>query len=87
MSTTAASTVSSPTRAWVCLKSVDETQEQDFDRVVEVSFKGVFLTIQKSLLALRKEGGNPIINASWTSHRGMETVAVYDRNEGRLAQS
>ncbi|XES01568.1 SDR family NAD(P)-dependent oxidoreductase [Streptomyces sp. S1D4-11] len=46
--------------------------------MVDVNFKGVFFTIQKSLPLLRQaNGGSVIINASWTLHRGMGPAPVY----------
>lgn len=55
-----------------------EVTEDDFDRAVDVNFKGVFFTVQKALPLLTAAGGaSVIINASWTLHRGMSGAPVY----------
>lgn len=55
-----------------------EVAEQDFDRSVDVNFKGVFFTVQKTLPLLDAAGGGSIvINASWTLHRGPAVAPVY----------
>ncbi|MFJ2747835.1 SDR family NAD(P)-dependent oxidoreductase [Streptomyces sp. NPDC087297] len=55
-----------------------EVTEQDFDRSVDVNFKGVFFTVQKVLPLLDAAGGGSIvINASWTLHRGLAVAPVY----------
>lgn len=52
--------------------------EDDFDRTVDVNFKGVFFTVQKALPLLTAAGSaSVIINASWTLHRGMSVAPVY----------
>lgn len=52
--------------------------EEHFDTIVDVNFKGVFFTIQKALPLLEAAGGGSIvINASWTLHRGMAVAPVY----------
>ncbi|SUD48280.1 Levodione reductase [Nocardia otitidiscaviarum] len=53
-----------------------EIAEAEFDRVVDINFKGVFFTIQKTL-PLLADGGAIVINASWTLHRGMPGGALY----------
>ncbi|WP_237291601.1 SDR family NAD(P)-dependent oxidoreductase [Streptomyces sp. Sge12] len=55
-----------------------EVTEQDFDRSVDVNFKGVFFTVQKVLPLLDAAGGGSIvINASWTLHRSLAVAPVY----------
>ncbi|MEU8513573.1 SDR family oxidoreductase [Kitasatospora sp. NPDC048722] len=55
-----------------------EVTEQDFDRSVDVNFKGVFFTVQKVLPLLDAAGGGSVvINASWTLHRGLAVAPVY----------
>jgi NAD(P)-dependent dehydrogenase (short-subunit alcohol dehydrogenase family) len=50
--------------------------EAEFDHVVDINFKGVFFTIQKTL-PLLSDHAAIVINASWTLHRGMSGTAVY----------
>jgi NAD(P)-dependent dehydrogenase (short-subunit alcohol dehydrogenase family) len=55
-----------------------DVTEEDFDRSVDVNFKGVFFTVQKTLPLLEAaDGGSVVLNASWTLHRGMATLPVY----------
>lgn len=54
----------------------EEVTEDDFDRLVDLNFKGVFFTLQKAL-PLMNDGGAIIVNASWTLHRAMQAGAVY----------
>lgn len=55
-----------------------EVTEKDFDHLVDVNFKGVFFTIQKTLPLLGAAGGGSVvINASWTLYRGMAVSPVY----------
>ncbi|MEV6391459.1 glucose 1-dehydrogenase [Nocardia xishanensis] len=53
-----------------------EITEAEFDRVVEINFKGVFFTIQKTL-PLLSDGAAIVVNASWTLHRGMPGGSLY----------
>ncbi|MFF2546495.1 SDR family NAD(P)-dependent oxidoreductase [Kitasatospora sp. NPDC058063] len=57
---------------------VDEVTEAEFDRIVAVNLKGVFLTVQHALPLLDAAGGGSVVlNASWTPHRGLPGAAVY----------
>ncbi len=53
-----------------------DTTEEEFDRLVDINFKGVFFTIQK-LTPLLAPGAAIVINASWTVHRGLAGASVY----------
>ena len=53
-----------------------ETTEADFDKLIDVNFKGVFFTVQKALKVFN-DNGSIILNASWLGHRGVETCSVY----------
>ncbi|WP_431970330.1 SDR family NAD(P)-dependent oxidoreductase [Nocardia sp. bgisy134] len=53
-----------------------EITEAEFDRVVDINFKGVFFTIQKTL-PLLPDGAAIVVNASWTLHRGMPGGSLY----------
>jgi NAD(P)-dependent dehydrogenase (short-subunit alcohol dehydrogenase family) len=50
--------------------------EQEFDRVVDINFKGVYFTVQKTL-PLLPDGAAIVINASWTLHRGLAGSSLY----------
>ncbi|MBA9007763.1 SDR family NAD(P)-dependent oxidoreductase [Thermomonospora cellulosilytica] len=56
-------------------RSADVT-EADFDHIVDINFKGVFFTVQKSL-PLLADGGSIVLNSSWLTHRGMAFTSVY----------
>jgi NAD(P)-dependent dehydrogenase (short-subunit alcohol dehydrogenase family) len=51
-------------------RSNADTTEEEFDRLVDINFKGVFFTIQK-LTPLLTAPAAIVINASWTVHRGL----------------
>ncbi|MGV9722199.1 glucose 1-dehydrogenase [Nocardia beijingensis] len=53
-----------------------EITEDEFARVVDINFKGVFFTVQKAL-PLLSEHAAIVINASWTLHRGLPGASLY----------
>jgi NAD(P)-dependent dehydrogenase (short-subunit alcohol dehydrogenase family) len=53
-----------------------EVTEAEFDRVVDINFKGVFFTIQKTV-PLLSDHAAIVINASWTVQRGLPGASVY----------
>ncbi|TQM33447.1 glucose 1-dehydrogenase [Nocardia bhagyanarayanae] len=53
-----------------------DVTENEFDRVVDINFKGVFFTLQKTL-PLLSDGAAIVVNASWTLHRGMPGASLY----------
>jgi NAD(P)-dependent dehydrogenase (short-subunit alcohol dehydrogenase family) len=53
-----------------------DVTEAEFDRLVDINFKGVFFTIQKTL-PLLSDHAAIVINASWTLHRGMPGASLY----------
>ncbi|MFE9856538.1 SDR family oxidoreductase [Streptomyces sp. NPDC005780] len=57
--------------------------ETDFDRAVDVNFKGVFFTVQKAL-PLLADGGSIVINASWTLHRGNSVLTLYSATKAAV---
>ena len=48
-------------------KSIEETTEDDWDRIMAVNVKGVFLGTKYALPAMRRAGGGSIINISSTA--------------------
>ncbi len=53
-----------------------EVTEADFDGIVDINFKGLFFTIQRSLKGINNNA-SIILNASWTAHRGLPKSNVY----------
>ncbi|WP_327115144.1 glucose 1-dehydrogenase [Nocardia sp. NBC_01730] len=57
--------------------------ETEFDRVVDINFKGVFFTIQKTLPLLTDHAAI-VINASWTLHRGLPGASLYSATKAAV---
>ncbi|WP_165815220.1 SDR family NAD(P)-dependent oxidoreductase [Levilactobacillus bambusae] len=57
-------------------KPFTEITEQDFDRSVDLNYKGAFFTAQ-SALQYMPNGSNMVFNLSWTHHRGLATSTLY----------
>ncbi|TDD14547.1 SDR family NAD(P)-dependent oxidoreductase [Nonomuraea diastatica] len=53
-----------------------DVTETEFDRIVDVNFKGVFFTANKTL-PLLSDGAAILINASWTLYRGLPGASLY----------
>lgn len=53
-----------------------DVTEAEFDRIVDINFKGVFFTVQKTL-PLLSDNAAIVINASWTLHRGLAGASLY----------
>src|SRR6266446_8848582 len=51
----------------VIRKSIEETTEDDWDRILAVNLKGVFLGTKHAIPAMRRAGGGSIINISSTA--------------------
>ncbi|GAA3881720.1 SDR family oxidoreductase [Saccharothrix violaceirubra] len=56
--------------------AVEDVTEQEFDRIVDTNFKGVYFTVRKTLPLLGDHAAI-VINASWTLHRGLPGASVY----------
>ncbi|MBP2472640.1 NAD(P)-dependent dehydrogenase (short-subunit alcohol dehydrogenase family) [Crossiella equi] len=64
-------------------KRTEEFTEEDFDALVDVNFKGVFFTIQKSL-PLFRNGGAIVINSSASAHRGRAVTSLYSATKAAV---
>ncbi|MEV6772983.1 glucose 1-dehydrogenase [Nocardia sp. NPDC051030] len=62
---------------------IAEFGEDEFDRVVDINFKGVYFTIQQAL-PLLADGSSIIINASVTLHRGIPGATVYSATKAAV---
>ena len=65
------------------LKTLAQTTEEDFDRLVGVNLKGVFLTVQQAA-PLREGTGSVVVNASWTLHRAMAGAPLHAATEAAV---
>ena len=66
-------------------KGVEDTTEEDWDRVMAVNAKGVFLGTKHSIPAMRRAGGGSIINISSTAGlRGSPGLAAYTASKGAV---
>jgi NAD(P)-dependent dehydrogenase (short-subunit alcohol dehydrogenase family) len=65
-------------------KPFTDWSEADFDFLNDVNYKGPFFTIQKAL-ALLRDGGAIVVNASWTHHRGLAGATLYSPTKAALA--
>ncbi|NYI06925.1 SDR family NAD(P)-dependent oxidoreductase [Allostreptomyces psammosilenae] len=61
-------------------KPFEQLTDADVDATIDVNFKGVFRTVQKTL-PLLAEGASVVLNASWTLHRGMAQASVYSASK------
>ncbi len=65
--------------------SVEETGPEDWDRVMEVNAKGVFLGTRAAIPAMRESGGGSIVNiASFNSLVGTTTSAAYNASKAAV---
>ncbi|WP_129664763.1 glucose 1-dehydrogenase [Phytoactinopolyspora endophytica] len=60
-----------------------DVTEAEFDRLVDINFKGVFFTIQKTV-PLLSEHAAIVINASWTLHRGLPAASLYSATKAAV---
>ena len=66
-------------------KGVEDTSEEDWDRVMAVNAKGVFLGTKLAIPAMRRAGGGSIINISSTAGlRGSPGLAAYTASKGAV---
>lgn len=68
-------------------KTVIDTTEAEWDRLMEVNLKGVFLCSRASIAAMRRQGGGVIVNvASELGLVGGSEIAAYCATKGGVVQ-
>lgn len=71
----------------VLAKRVTETDEAEWDRLMSVNLKGVFLCSRAAALAMRRCGGGTIVNvASELGVVGSSDIAAYCASKGGVVQ-
>jgi NAD(P)-dependent dehydrogenase (short-subunit alcohol dehydrogenase family) len=68
--------------AW---KSLAEIPEDEFDEIMDVNFRGVWLTFKYAIPALRAAGGGVLTaTSSLAAHRGIPNAAAYCSSKGAI---
>ena len=62
---------------------VEETDEELFDRVMDINFKGAYFTVKKAL-PLLVDGASVILNTSVVAHIGLPNSSVYSASKAAL---
>jgi cyclopentanol dehydrogenase len=66
-------------------KTIEETSEEEWDRIMAVNVKGVFLGTKAVLPAMRRAGGGSIVNISSTAGLvGSTTSSAYSATKGAV---
>ena len=63
--------------------SLEETDEELFDNVMNINFKGAYFTVKKAL-PLLSNGASVILNASVVAHVGFPNSSVYSASKAAL---
>ena len=64
-------------------KTIEETSEEDWDRLIAINLKGTFLACKHALPLLRKAGGGAIVNfGSYDGFMADPTLAAYCASKG-----
>lgn len=66
--------------------SVESTPERQWDRIVDVNLKAVYLTSRAAIPRLRRQGGSIINNASTLGLVGLRDAAAYCAAKGGVVQ-
>ena len=67
------------------LTHIEDCDEDTFDKIVNVNFKGVFFTVQRALQNMN-DGGAIVLNASLTQHQGLPNMTVYAATKAAVSQ-
>jgi NAD(P)-dependent dehydrogenase (short-subunit alcohol dehydrogenase family) len=62
---------------------LEEVTEEHFDRIFSINVRGLFFTVQKAL-ALFKNGGSIILNASVVASKGFDAASVYSATKAAV---
>lgn len=65
------------------LRSVSQTSEEIYDKIMNTNVKGLFFTVQKFLPHLNKEA-SVILNSSIAGGKGMENLSVYNASKAAV---
>ena len=65
-------------------KGIEETSEEEWDRIQDVNSKGVFLGTKAVIPAMRKAGGGSIVNISSVAGLIGSTSAAYGASKGAV---
>ncbi len=67
-------------------KHLNEISSEEFDHIIGINFKGIFLSMKYQLKAILQQGKNAsIVNtSSWTAHGAMPGIAAYAATKGAL---
>lgn len=63
--------------------SLEETDEELFDQIMDINFKGAYFTVKKAL-PLLSEGASVILNTSVVAHVGFPAASVYSASKAAL---
>ncbi len=63
--------------------SLEETDEELFDRIMDINFKGAYFTVKRAL-PLLNEGASVILNTSVVAHVGFPNASVYSASKAAL---
>jgi cyclopentanol dehydrogenase len=69
----------------VLIADMEDTEEKEFDRVVEVNYKGAFFCSKAIIPVMKKQGGGVIVNiASVSAHIGQPKHVAYAGTKGAV---
>lgn len=68
----------------IVIKPMHEISEDDFDRVMDINFKGAYMTLQKALPYLN-DGASIVLNTSINAVIGMPGTTVYAASKAALS--